>query len=67
LGEKPPGDFFVVYLFDLGDHVRADDAGLDFENLNALVGQPLRENHAGHAFTRLRDAVFRPVDRSRKG
>lgn len=67
LGEEAAGDFFVVDLFHFGDHVGADDAGLDFENLNAFRGQTLGVDEAGHADACFGDAVFGAVDGGGEG
>src|SRR5256885_4564069 len=57
----------LINLFDFRDHVGADNAGLDFENLNPGGGEALRIYEARHALAGLRDAVFRPIYRRREG
>src|SRR5579885_2346456 len=67
LRQQARGDALFVDLFDFGDHVRAYDARLDLENKDAFWGEALGIDHARHAETRLRDAVFRTIYGCREG
>src|SRR5450759_4119952 len=49
LREQAGGDLLVVRLFYLSDHVGADDAGADLEDLDAHLRQALRIERHGHA------------------
>jgi hypothetical protein len=64
-GSRPPRDLLLVDLLDLGDHVGADDAGADLEDLHVFGGQALRVERHRHAEAGLRHAVLRAVHRRR--
>src|SRR5450759_5331256 len=61
LREQAGGDLLVVRLFHLGDHVGADDAGADLEDLDAHLRQALRIERHGHAEGGLGDAILAAV------
>src|SRR4051794_28077343 len=66
LGKEAGGDSFVIDLLDFGDHVGADNAGLDLEHLDAFGREPLGVNQPRHTDTRFRDAIFGAIDRGGK-
>src|SRR6185437_871556 len=53
LRQQSRGDTLFVGLFDFGDHIRAHDSRLDFEDENAFGREALGIHHARHAEARL--------------
>ena len=58
---------FVINRFDFGDHVGADDAGLDLEDEDLVWGEAGGEGLSGHGEAGFRDAVVGTVDAAGEG
>jgi hypothetical protein len=50
---QQPAAMRSLYAFSTAGHIRANNAGANLENLNAVRGQPLRVERGRHAEARL--------------
>jgi 1-hydroxy-2-methyl-2-(E)-butenyl 4-diphosphate synthase len=62
-GREAVGDQLVVFLLHRPGHVRGDDAGADFIDVNAVLGQARGEQWREHGERGLRDAILPAVNR----
>jgi hypothetical protein len=67
LRDEAVGEHFVVFVLHAGGHVGGHDAGAEFEDLDAGVGEADGPELRGHGEAGLGDAVFAAVDRGGVG